>query len=44
MDGFTGSTISTISLGSPIVGSPAAYNDIVVVGTSTGRICGVRIK
>ncbi len=44
MDGFTGSTISTISLGSPIVGSPAAYNDIVVVGTTTGRICGVRIK
>ncbi|WP_102411015.1 PQQ-binding-like beta-propeller repeat protein [Beduinella massiliensis] len=44
MDGFTGSTLSTVALGSPIVGSPAAYNDMVVVGTSTGRICGIKLK
>jgi len=36
MDGYTGSTISTVNLGSSIQASPAAYGNRVVVGTTGG--------
>lgn len=36
MDGFTGTTISTVNLGSAIKASPAAYGNKIVVGTTGG--------
>lgn len=44
MDGFTGSTISTVDLGSAIQSSPAAYGNQVVVGTTGGMVYFVRIE
>ncbi|MDO5379089.1 MAG: PQQ-binding-like beta-propeller repeat protein, partial [Clostridia bacterium] len=38
MDGFFGTTISTVNLGSPIQASPAAYGNNIVVGTTGGMI------
>ncbi|MEG0936117.1 MAG: PQQ-binding-like beta-propeller repeat protein [Clostridia bacterium] len=43
VDGRTGTVIDEISLGSNIEGSPAAFDDMVVVGTRGGRIYGVKI-
>ncbi|MEF9895964.1 MAG: PQQ-binding-like beta-propeller repeat protein, partial [Clostridia bacterium] len=43
VDGQTGTVIDEISLGSNIEGSPAAFDDMVVVGTRGGRIYGVKI-
>ncbi len=44
MDGFSGTTISTVNLGSAIHASPAAYGNIIVVGTTGGMIYFVELK
>ena len=44
MDGYTGSTIHTVNLGSPIQASPAAYGNKVVVGTTGGMLYFVDVK
>ena len=44
MDGFTGTTISTVNLGSAIQASPAAYDNRIVVGTTDGIVYFVDIK
>ena len=44
MDGYTGSTISTVNLGSAIQGSPAIYDNMIVVGTTGGVVYFVEIK
>ena len=44
MDGYTGSTISTVNLGSAIQASPAAYGNTIVVGTTGGVVYFVEIK
>lgn len=38
MDGFTGTTISTVNLGSAIQASPVAYGNTIVVGTTGGML------
>ena len=44
MDGFTGSTIHTVNLGSAIKSTPAAYGNQIVVGTETGMIYFVNLE
>ena len=44
LDGFTGYQISTLMLGNQIIGSPAVYDDMAVVGTNGTRIYGIRIQ
>ena len=44
MDGYTGSTIHTVNLGSPIQASPAAYGNKIVVGTTGGMLYFVEVK
>ena len=44
MDGYTGSTIHTVNLGSAIHASPAAYGNKVVVGTTGGMLYFVEVK
>ncbi len=39
-----GNTLSTLSLGSNVEASPAAFNDTLVVGTRGGLVCGIKIK
>ncbi len=38
MDGYNGTTLNTLNLGGPIQASPAAYENHIVVGTTTGQI------
>ena len=44
MDGYTGSTIDTVNLGSAIQASPAAYGNTIVVGTTGGMLYFVDVK
>ena len=44
LDGFTGSTMSTVSLGGAIKASPAAYGNRIVVGTNLGMLYFVDVK
>ena len=44
MDGFTGSTISTVNLGTSIQSSPAAYGNTIVVGTTGGMLYFVNLE
>ncbi len=44
MDGYTGSTIDTVNLGSAIQSSPAAYENQIVVGTANGSVCFVDVQ
>ena len=44
MDGFTGSTINTVNLGSSIKSTPAAYGNQIVVGTEAGMIYFVTLE
>ena len=44
MDGFSGSTISTVNLGSAIQASPAAYGNTIVVGTTGGMLYFVDVE
>ena len=42
-DGLTGTPVAAVDLESNIEGSPAVFNDMLVVGTRGARIYGVRI-
>ena len=44
MDGFTGSTIYTVNLGSAIQSTPATYGNQIVVGTKAGMIYFVTLE
>jgi len=44
IDGLTGETLDSIFLGANMEGSPAAFNDMIVIGTRGQQIFGVRIK
>ena len=44
MDGFSGTTLSTLNLGSAIQASPAAYGNEIVVGTTGGMLYFVELK
>lgn len=44
IDPFTGDVLSTVTLSGNIEGSPAAFGDMLVVGTRGRMIYGVRIK
>lgn len=44
MDGYTGSTISTVKLDSAIQASPAAYGDKIVVGTTGGMLYIIELQ
>jgi outer membrane protein assembly factor BamB len=47
IDGLSGSVLSTLDLGGAIEGSPAVYNDILVIGTSSrdnNRMYGIRLE
>jgi outer membrane protein assembly factor BamB len=44
MDPKNGKILDTISVGANVEGSPAIYNDMVVVGTYAKKIYGVRLK
>lgn len=44
MDPMNGEILDTLSVGANVEGSPAIYNDMVVVGTYAKKIFGVRIK
>ena len=38
MDGYNGTTLHTLNLGGPIQASPAAYENHIVVGNTTGQV------
>ena len=44
MDGFSGTTVSTLNLGSSIQASPAAYGNNIVIGTTGGMLYFVELK
>lgn len=47
INGVTGQVISTLDLGGTVEGSPAVYNDVLVIGTSSrdnNRMYGIRIE
>ena len=44
LEGSTGETLSTMNLGSNIEASPAVFEDMIVIGTRGGRICGIQAK
>ena len=44
VDGTTGTVLDTEYLGGLVEASPAVYNDMLVVGTRTKQICGVKIR
>lgn len=43
IEGINGSILDTIDLGSNIEGTPAAFNNMIVVGTRGGKIIGFKI-
>ncbi len=44
IEGTTGKVLSTLDLGTNIEASPAAYGNMIVVGTRGQKICGVKIE
>ena len=44
MDGYSGTTISTVNLGGTIKASPAAYGNRIVVGTTAGMLYFVDLQ
>jgi outer membrane protein assembly factor BamB len=44
IEGITGKILDTIDLGANVEGTPAAFNDTVVVGTRGSKIIGFKIK
>ena len=44
LEGTTGKVLSTLDLETNIEASPAAFGNMIVVGTRGERICGVRIE
>jgi hypothetical protein len=43
-DAKSGKVLDTINLGANVEGSPAVYDDMIVVGTRGQKIIGIRIK
>jgi outer membrane protein assembly factor BamB len=43
-EGTTGKLLSTLALGTNIEASPAAFGNIIVVGTRGQKICGIKIQ
>jgi outer membrane protein assembly factor BamB len=44
IEGTTGKTLDTISLGANIEASPAVYDNMIVIGTRGAKIWGIKIK
>ena len=47
IDGASGQVLFTLELGGPVDGSPAVYNDVLVIGTSgrnNSRMYGIRLE
>ncbi|WP_208985085.1 hypothetical protein [Maledivibacter halophilus] len=44
IEGSSGEILDKISLGSNVEGSPAVYENMIVVGTRGQRIYGIKIK
>ncbi len=44
LDGKTGANLDSINLGGGIQATPAAYDNMLVVGTRKSRICGIKIS
>ncbi len=47
IDGASGQVLFTLELGGPVEGSPAVYNDVLVIGTSgrnNSRMYGIRLE
>ena len=47
LDGASGQVLFTLELGGPVEGSPAVYNDVLVIGTSgreNSRMYGIRLE
>ena len=44
VDGTTGQVLSTLDLGGLVEASPAAYENILVVGTRAEKICGIKVN
>ena len=44
LEGSTGETLSTMSMGSNIEASPAVFEDMIVIGSRGGRICGIQVS
>ena len=43
LDGLTGEELARLDVGSNVESSPAAFDDMVVIGTRGGRMLGVRV-
>lgn len=44
LDGLTGDLVTALQLEGAIDGSPAAYDEMLVVGTREGNVYGIRVK
>jgi hypothetical protein len=44
IEGITGKILDTINIGSNVEGTPAAFNDTIVVGTRGCKIVGFKVK
>lgn len=44
LDGLTGDRLDYLALDSAVYGSPAAYEDMIIVATTDGQIHGVKLK
>ena len=44
LEGSTGETISSMSMGSNIEASPAVFENMIVIGSRGGRICGIQVN
>jgi len=44
LEGSTGETLSSMSLGSNIEASPAVFENIIVAASRGGRICGIKVS
>lgn len=43
VDGKTGQSVSNLALESPVIGSPAAFNNMIVVATQDGKLHGIQL-
>ena len=44
LEAATGETLSSMSMGSNIEASPAVFEDMIVIGSRGGRICGIKVS
>lgn len=44
LEGSTGETLSAMTMGSNIEASPAVFEDMIVIGSRGGRICGIKVS